>query len=501
VKRELLYFRCDAGPLVGSGHLMRSLALAQAWQDEGGRCVFLSAAPEPLLGRLRQEGHEVHQLESAFPDSADLNHVSQVITETPHTWLVLDGYHFDPAYQQALRDAGARLLVIDDTGHLPTYHADIILNQNLDAKNIQYSAPDSMKLLGTSFALLRREFAAWRAWQRPMPAKARKILVTMGGADPDNVTLKVIRALGRLPGDAWEAVVVIGAANPHQLSLNEASVECGFTLRFERAVRDMSSLMGWADLAISAAGSTCWELCFMGLPSVLVEFAANQTNLARALHERGAAINLGWHSKVEPKDLTECLSTLADDADRRTSLARIGRLLVDGRGSQRVVEALRSKCPTLLVRRAGHDDCRTIWEWANDMATRSASFSSDSIPWDEHVAWFTKTLSDPACHIYIVLDGCRCPVGTVRYDDHGSEAIVSINLAPTHRGRGLGSAVLRSTTRALFRESNVRKIVALVKPENRASVSVFERAGYVPSGKTRVAGLDALRLVFTKEER
>jgi UDP-2,4-diacetamido-2,4,6-trideoxy-beta-L-altropyranose hydrolase len=479
---------------------MRCLALAQAWHNLGGRCIFITATQMPMLDRLVEEGFDVRQV-NAYPDPADVTHTKRIIAENPGAWLILDGYQFDAAYQKVLHETGVKLLVIDDAGHLPAYYADLILNQNLDAKEVQYSAPGATKLLGTHFALLRREFGQWQGWQRTIPARARKVLVTMGGADPDNVTLKVIRALGRVKGGGWEAIVLIGAANPHQASLDGVSAECGFPVRIERAVRDVPSLMAWADLALTAAGSTCWELCFMGLPSILVQLAANQTNLARTLQEFGAAINAGWHADLQAADLAEHLWKLADDSDRRSSMARAGRVLVDGHGARRVVEAIRLGRATVSVRRAGHDDCRPIWEWANDPAARAASFSSGPISWERHVAWYAKKLSDPACYLYVVTDAQERPVGMVRYDVEASEAVVSINIAPAQRGRGLGPVVLRTTARKLFAESDVQRIVALVKPENRVSVAAFERAGYDLLDESTVEGPNAFRLVLSRKER
>jgi UDP-2,4-diacetamido-2,4,6-trideoxy-beta-L-altropyranose hydrolase len=500
VNGETIFFRCDAIPRMGTGHVMRCLGLAQAWQDEGGRCVFLSAAGETLLTRLSEEGFEVRRWDRPFPDPADLDRIREALAKEPGTWLVLDGYHFDQAYQQALRDAGTRLLVVDDEGLLPLYHADVILNQNLHADAVPYKAPGAVRLLGTRFALLRREFGRWQDWQHAIPAKARKVLVTMGGADADNVTLKVIQALGQLAGNDWEAVVVVGLANSHAASLRKAIREIPFPVRLEEASPDVAPLMAWADIAVAAAGSTSWELCFMTLPSVLVELAANQTGLARALHDRGVAMNAGWYAQVQPAALAETVAALAEDAPRRAAFARAGRDLVDGRGAHRVVETLRRKDPALLVRRAGDDDCRPIWEWANDPTTRAASFSPEAIPWQRHIDWFTKKLGEPSCYFYVVTDIRRQPIGMVRYDTQEKEAVVSINIAPAQRGRGLGAEALRASARRLFDESDVRTVLALVKPENRVSVAAFERAGYRLLHAITVDGQEALRFGLNRED-
>ena len=121
-------------------------------------------------------------------------------------------------------------------------------------------------LLGTRYVLLRREFWPWRGWRREIPAVARKVLVTLGGGDPDNVTLKVIRALAQVEIEGLEAVVVVGPANPHLEELQAAVKDTPHPIRLESNVTNMPELMAWADVAITAGGSTCWETAFMGLP-------------------------------------------------------------------------------------------------------------------------------------------------------------------------------------------------------------------------------------------
>jgi UDP-2,4-diacetamido-2,4,6-trideoxy-beta-L-altropyranose hydrolase len=500
VNTEPLFFRCDAGPRIGTGHVMRCLALAQAWQDQGGRCVFLTAAGPPVVERLREEGMEVRAIDAPWPAPADLVVVGRSIAEHPGAWCVLDGYHFDSAYQQAVRQAAAGLLLIDDEGHLPAYCGDLILNQNIHGHGVTYEAAGAGKLLGTRYALLRREFGAWCDWQRAVPHQARRVLVTLGGADPENGTLKALQALARLDGGDWEAVVVIGAANARSDEIEIVARQCRFPVRVERTVRDMPGLMAWADLAVAAAGGTCWELCFMGLPSVLVELAPNQIPLARALHDRGAAINLGWHAGLHPDALAGSVAALANDPDRRSAFAAEGRRLVDGRGARRVVEAIRAEGPALGVRRAGADDCRCIWEWANDATSRAASFSSEAIPWEQHTSWYGNKMRDPDCYFYVVTDAQRRPVGMVRYDRKGTEAVVSINIAPAQRGRGLGPASLRASARKLFAEADVQRIIALIKPENQASVVAFERAGYRLLDGTTAQRRETLRFGLGREE-
>jgi UDP-2,4-diacetamido-2,4,6-trideoxy-beta-L-altropyranose hydrolase len=334
---EKLLLRADAGPRQGTGHVMRCLALAQAWQDAGGRVVLLGDAGG-LRDRLSAEGIVV------APDGpADAAQTTAAARRLGAAWVVLDGYQFTAAYQRALKDAGLHVLILDDYGHADRYHADIVLNQNLDAPEVWYRArdPHTELLLGPRFALLRREFGCWRDWQRPVPEVGRKVLVTLGGADPANVTMRVLDGLRHLRTDGLEAVVLVGAANPHRPALEAAARDIS-GVQIQVNATDVPALMAWADVAVTAAGSTSWELLFMGLPSSTLVLVDNQAAVAPALARAGAAINLGPAAGLEPAALADVLGGLLRDARRRQAMSTRGREIVDGRGAGRVVERLRT---------------------------------------------------------------------------------------------------------------------------------------------------------------
>jgi len=336
----VLLIRADANTQMGTGHLMRCLALAQGWQAQGGRVIFITACEsDGLRQRLSDEGFQVIALEHPYPDPADWAMTSKVLAAHPGAWVALDGYHFDPAYQRQIREAGHPLLVIDDMAHLEHYYADVLLNQNIHAGRLDYSCePYTRLLLGTRYALLRSEFLAWRGWQREIPEVARKVLVTLGGGDPDNQTLKVIRALQQVDVDGLEAVVVVGASNPHYQELefairnSAASLPPQFTIRLVRNVSNMPELMAWADVAVTAGGSTCWEISFMGLPNLVLILADNQRPVARGLQEKGAALSLGWWEQADEPKIAKWLGMLVRNATQRSKMARLGKNLVDGRG-------------------------------------------------------------------------------------------------------------------------------------------------------------------------
>lgn len=343
-KGSKLLLRADAGPQTGTGHVMRCLALAQAWQEEGMEALFVSAESMPALGkRLEIEGMQELLLPGFLPGSLeDAQETAVLAQEHSVRWIVIDGYHFGATYQKYLKDAGFSLLVWDDNGRTMHYYADFIINQNIYAEESLYEDRESYTqlLLGTSYAVLRREFWSWRGWEREISDKAKKVLVTMGGSDPDNVTLKVIRALQQIENDDLQVAVIVGGSNAHYPSLKAAIDDDKEWIQLQRNVTDMPSLMAWADMAISAAGSTCWELAFMGVPSLLLILAENQERAANYLNKYDIAVRLGFGSEIDLSTIITNTQSLVSDAHLRKEMSSRGAVLVDGFGVQRVISAL-----------------------------------------------------------------------------------------------------------------------------------------------------------------
>jgi len=333
-----LIIRVDARAQMGTGHLMRCLALAQAWKDAGGQVVFITACQnEGLLQRLREEEFDIHLLARPYPDPSDWDCTKGILAAYPNTWVVLDGYHFDEAYQQQVKKAGHQLLTIDDMAHLKHYYADIVLNQNLHAEELRYSCePHTRLLLGTRYVLLRREFLAWKDWKREIPEVARRILVTLGGSDPENHTLKVIQALQKVDVPGLEATVIIGASNPHADVLEAAVRQNRTPIRLVNDAKNMPELMAWADMAVSGAGSTIWELMFMALPSNFLVMAENQSLAAETLNKFGAVVTTRpW----QQTDFVHHLRRLAVSMELRKHISMLSRSVIDGLGASRIIDA------------------------------------------------------------------------------------------------------------------------------------------------------------------
>ncbi len=390
---------------MGTGHVMRCLALAQAWQDAGGQVVYAMAAGiAGVEARLRAESIEVLSLSVPPGSPEDAAATARAAHARRAAWLVLDGYHFDGRYQRAIHEAGLHLLALDDYGHAEHYWADLVLNQDLNAEEGLYyrREPYTKLLLGTQYVLLRREFLRAARPVRDIPERAGKLLVTLGGADPDNVTKNVLRALGETgrglsqfssrglsqfsPDENGtvpflETVVLVGPGNPHwsdlQAEVRSAGGDCpdfragdcpnfrptkmglspsmglspwaagAGNVRLLRDPPNIPELMAWCDLAVTAGGSTLWELAHFGVPSIVLILADNQRPSARLLAERGACLLLGEARQVGPAALSDAIRQLACDGQARAGLSGRIAAIVDGRGAARVCAALATAAATL----------------------------------------------------------------------------------------------------------------------------------------------------------
>jgi spore coat polysaccharide biosynthesis predicted glycosyltransferase SpsG len=168
------------------------------------------------------------------------------------------------------------------------------------------------------------------------------VVVSLGSGDSNNVTLRVVQALQQGEISRSQVRVIVGPTNPHLETLQQA-VSRTPNVQVLIDVADMPAQLAWADMAVSGGGSTCWELAFMGLPSILIVMAENQLRIAQALDEAKAAVNLGWHHQISLLSLLEEISNLQRAWETRREISDNARSLVDGKGASRVVEALRSR--------------------------------------------------------------------------------------------------------------------------------------------------------------
>lgn len=338
MRKGTAVIRTDASPVIGAGHVLRCLALARPLASRF-RVVFVIARTLPgLEARIVAAGHSTRVLEvekAGGPE--DLVATLAIAQDVSATLAVVDGTQFDEVYQGQLRSLCGYLVQIDDEA-VAVGVADAVVNHGLHAAETLYDGrtrPDAIRLLGPRYALIREEFRKARRSE----ARRTHLLIVMGGADPAGLTLRVTELLlneKNLP----PIVAVSGSAAPEVQALR-ARGECSKgRLRVHIDEPRMAEIMAGSMVAIAAAGGTTWELCCLGIPALLVATAPNQIPVAEAAARAGVAVNLGWHADLKGDRLLAELRALLEDPDRQARMASIGKALVDGKGADRVVQAV-----------------------------------------------------------------------------------------------------------------------------------------------------------------
>lgn len=514
--RTKLLIRADAGPAVGTGHVMRMLALGQAWVKQGGEVVFVCGElPSSLTKRLEQR-FQLSNVSGKAGSSEDAQQTLELAQAFQPDWITLDGYRFDDPFQEIVKRSNIPLFVMDDYRHASHQHADFVLNQNSYASADDYDRHDNsqMLLVGPKYLLLREEFVGAhesRSVARKNSNDVRKILVTFGGSDPDNWTLKTLQVLSDLKRRRLTVDCVVGACYEHFAELEMFKKTCSLNVRIHQYVEQMTSLMSKTDLAITAGGSTCYELARCGVPSIVVAIADNQLAIANWMHENGIMLSID-ENEPEPlagsgkntcreTRLINAIRQMICDVERRQKMSQKGMTIVDGKGAQRVVD----KMGTQLVsfRTATQDDAEWMWHWRNDPEVRSVSFNKAVVPLEQHRTWLDTRLEDERSLIWMSDDRHGSPVGQVRFDlgDHGESAQISIIVNQALRGRGLGTKLISAACDKLFASSShsaLNQIIAQIMPTNTASEKAFRAAGFRAIEPTVVNGIMALQFVLER---
>lgn len=355
-------FRADASLVIGTGHVMRCLTLASALARVGAQCSFICREqPGNLIDFIRKRGFDVVPLPRASDSSQQLDGTAhahflgcsqgkdardcgKILNEGGGVdWLVVDHYGLDSRWEEVLLPTYKKLMVIDDLADRP-HSCDILLDQTFGRKKEDYHllAPVECRLLcGSQYSLLRPEFPRMRQQsleRRKNNCSVKKLLISMGGVDMDNVTGKVLQSLTRtfLPENI-EIAIVMGPHAPWIETIRELAGELSWRAEVYTSVENMAELMAGSDLAIGAAGATVWERCCLGLPSFVVVLADNQRLIARNLQQAGAAIQVEIPSEVDTKPFLE---PQFFESEKLLQMSLRAAEITDGQGVQYVLDTL-----------------------------------------------------------------------------------------------------------------------------------------------------------------
>jgi UDP-2,4-diacetamido-2,4,6-trideoxy-beta-L-altropyranose hydrolase len=495
-------FRTDASRVIGSGHVMRSLTLAEALRDAGAEVAFVARRHESNLNNLlRMRGFAVAELpepQVRCATQADPVHAAWVGADWEDDaretrlairalgarpdWLVVDHYGLDERWEADLRPEVARIFAVDDLADR-RHDCDLLLDQNLVegfATRYLGKLPDrSAAMLGPRYALLQPGYAELHPQVAPRTGAVRRVFIYFGSVDPHGLTQLALRAFLDLSTNGIEVDVVIDdvAADPAGL---RACAAGHANVHLHTRLPSLAPLLARADLAIGAAGATSWERLCLGVPALVITVADNQRPVAAALERRGLIRWLGHHDEVGLGGLRDALARyLAHGAD--TASSRAGRATVDGVGVRRVRTALLVDPDTpLVVRAAAASDEDLLLEWANDPLTRRNSFGRAIIGAEEHHEWLRDRLhARHSCLLLVIETQDGMPLGTARFDRIETGWKLNYSVGAQYRGRGLGLRVLECALATLARSHpGASWVVARVMAANDPSHRLFRRLGF-----------------------
>jgi UDP-2,4-diacetamido-2,4,6-trideoxy-beta-L-altropyranose hydrolase len=349
-------FRVDSSIEIGTGHVMRCLTLAHALAKHGAVCKFICRVHQGnLIEYIRAEGFQVEVLsleinnESYVNDLAHSNWLGAgqmqdvkacipLLNAFRPDWLVVDHYGLDARWEEELAPYYHGLMVIDDLADR-AHLCNLLLDQTFGRDKVDYLPhvpAQSILLCGSEYALLRPEFSELRSYslhRRKTPV-LKKILINMGGVDKDNFTCSVLQSLkgSSMPSDS-SITIVMGSGAPWLKDVQRQSQQLPWATEVMVGVKNMAQIMADSDLAFGAAGSSAWERCCLGVPSIIFVLANNQRKIGQQLSQVGAALVVSEEHLLQQRT-KQFINQLVTDCAEMTNMTKIAKTLVDGHGAE-----------------------------------------------------------------------------------------------------------------------------------------------------------------------
>lgn len=338
---EKLYIRSDGNEKIGTGHIMRCLSIADAVREAGGTCIFV-VADSKMEAVIRANGFPMICLHSVWDNlDYETEKMEQLISSEKIRFLLVDSYFVTHDYMMRLHRL-TQVGYIDDLDQF-TYPCSLLINYNLYAGQIDYlhRYPSQKLFLGPEYVPLRREFSHLPS--RKVRTQVKDVLVTTGGSDPMNIACELVQSAKQEPLlQEINFHIVAGRFHQHLPMLqNLVQTEPGIALHHN--VKCMSELMIGCDLAVSAGGSTLYELSACGTPTICFAWADNQLENVASFGRAGmyavGDIRADWTQTMEK--IVEAIIDLKSDQGQRQELSDRLQNLVDGRGAARIAALLR----------------------------------------------------------------------------------------------------------------------------------------------------------------
>ena len=329
-------FRVDASPAIGIGHLMRCIALSEELIKRGNICSFVTKIDDiSLIKKIKENNINIKYIDSNATLDDDKNQLLKYCRNNNINWIITDSYNINSKYLKEMKKNGFKVLSIDDTAQIH-YYSDIVLNQNIGSDKLIFSAEKYSKfLLGPKYAMLRNDLL--RRHEKIDRENIEKLLIMFGGSDNDNLTLKIIDLLKSF-SKKIDFSVIIGPLNPFYNDIEKYIKKENLKIKLIKSPENIVDLYLDTDIAISAGGTTCYELAYFGIPNIIITIADNQFKNASELDKQKVSIYLGKKEEIKPKQLKNKFNELVNNLPLSKNLSRNGKKMVDGKGKERIVD-------------------------------------------------------------------------------------------------------------------------------------------------------------------
>lgn len=485
-----IVIRVDSSGQIGSGHLMRCLTLAERMKKKYGANVHFICRDLPgnIAWLVEEQGDSLHMLPLVAVEKNLTGYASWLTVkqerdaeETIDTikqfgkadLLVVDSYAIDSVWESMLRPYADEIFVIDDLANR-RHDCDILLDQNfyLDRESRYHDlVPKYCRLLlGPAYALLRREFYEARKTLHRRDGNLHRILIFYGGSDLTNETSKAIKAIRELNLANVEVDVIVGECHGYREKIRDIceSVSC---LHFYCQVNNMAEFMAKADLCLGAGGTTTWERCYLGLPTIVTAVAENQMKICEDCERAGFIHYLGRWNQVTEEDICRELKVLKKPENLRAFQEKCLQHMADIGMWNNVPQN------DPYLRLATEQDADLLFRWVNDPNVRQNSFHTEPISLGEHRRWLSQIFAAKNARLYILQANDKA-IGQVRlvFADNWR---ISYSIASEYRRQGFGKIILQLAENELIKAGYAgEKMLAEVKSDNVVSRRIFRGLGY-----------------------
>ena len=332
-QRKKIGIRVDGNKELGLGHIMRCLTLA----DELEKCDVLFFVRDNTDIRKLLKGRTVMYISPEYNYQRELNVITDEIKNKQIDALVVDFLVYPPGYLKGLKHMGLKLITFNEL-ELTSDYSDIIINCNTFKGFSKYSAVNmDNKCFGPSYVILRNNII--KLEPRSPSKKVKTILISMGGSDPNGITLKAIRALEKLSEDI-QIIVHVGPAFKYRDTLLKLLDKSSLDSSMEENVPELAELMVKADIAIASAGNTMYELCYLGVPSIIIAQNSHQLEFASELERKGAVKGIGLNDVINEEIILAAVKELCNSYEVRNKMSKIAKEMMDGKGINRIKEKI-----------------------------------------------------------------------------------------------------------------------------------------------------------------